>query len=268
MPEPAPRPAGYEARTAACPSGPWLVLVHGMAQDRRVFFAQEAAFRGRFRLLLVDLPGHGLSADHPGPYGLAEYAAAVHAAMAQAGVAEAHYWGTHTGAGVGLLLACREPARFRSLVLEGPVLPGKPPPAVSKMLDEVGRLAREQGMAAARRHWWEHSAWFAVMRERPAACRAEAHRALVEAFPGGPWLDTGTPAPVEFADEALAGLDLPVLILNGQRDLPEFQRVADRLSKRLPNARRIRIPGGGGFPGWEYPDAVNEAVQAFYDTLG
>lgn len=267
MPDSAPA-AGYQAQTEACPNGPWLVLVHGMAQDRRVFFPQVAAFRRRFRLLLVDLPGHGLSADRPGPYGLAEYAAAVHAAMAEAGVVEAHYWGTHTGAGVGLLLACREPSRFRSLVLEGPVLPGKPPPAVAKMLDEVGRLARTEGMAAARRHWWEHSAWFAVMREYPAECRAEAHRALVEAFPGGPWLDPGAPAAVEPVEEALGGLDAPVLIVNGQHDLPEFLRVAERLAKRLPNAKRIRIPGGGGFPGWEHPEAVNAAAREFYDRLG
>ena len=65
---------------------PWLTLVHGATQHRGVFDAQVGDFAGRFRLLLVDLPGHGEAADFPGPYGTAEYASAVLAAMDAAGV--------------------------------------------------------------------------------------------------------------------------------------------------------------------------------------
>ncbi|MBT5809633.1 MAG: hypothetical protein HOI19_04625 [Rhodospirillaceae bacterium] len=65
----------------AGPTAPWLALVHGMAQDSRVFDAQVKAFRDRFRILLIDLPGHGLSADLPGPFGQAEMAGAVVAAL-------------------------------------------------------------------------------------------------------------------------------------------------------------------------------------------
>ncbi|MCZ6629044.1 MAG: hypothetical protein O7E56_12545, partial [SAR324 cluster bacterium] len=78
--------AGFETVTDAGPARPWLTLVHGMSQHRRVFSAQVAAFRESYRLLLVDLPGHGLSSSLPGPYGLEEYARSVRAALAEAGV--------------------------------------------------------------------------------------------------------------------------------------------------------------------------------------
>ena len=258
-------PAGFETVTEAAPSAPWLTMVHGMAQDRRVFSAQVAAFRDRFRLLLVDLPGHGLSSSLPGPYGLEEYAAGARAALEAAGVERTHFWGTHTGAGVGLLLACREPSLFASLVLEGPVLPGRLPPAVVEMMARVGELARGEGLEAALEHWWEHAGWFAVMREHPQATRAAEHRRLADLFQGGPWLDTRAPAQIAPIEPLLAQLRLPVLILNGEHDLDDFQEVAEALMGMLPDARRSIIAGGGGFPLWEKPEAVNAEVGTFLE---
>lgn len=262
--------AGFEvvADAKAGANAPWLTLVHGMSQDRRTFAAQVAAFRERYRCLLVDLPGHGLSGGHPGPFGLAEYSAAVRGAMEAAGVTRTHYWGTHTGAGVGLLLGSWEPHLFASLVLEGPVLPGSPPPAVAAMLARVGEIARSEGMAAARLHWWGQSGWFAVMRARPGATRAAGQRAMVEDFGGRPWLDTRAPAPVAPLGERLRALGMPVLILNGEQDMADFLAVAEALEGMLPNVRRVSIPGGGGFPLWECPEAVNEVVAAFLEDAG
>ncbi len=257
--------ARYETVIEAGPAAPWLTLVHGMSQHCGVFSAQVTAFKASFRLLLIDLPGHGLSASLAGPYGLHEFAAGVGAAIREAGLERTHFLGTHTGTGVGLLLACREPERFASLVLEGPVLPGRPPPSVTETLTQVGAIARERGMDAARHHWWEQSGWFAVMRERPEACRAAGQRAMIEQFQGGPWLDTQTPAPVAPVEGRLARLELPVLIVNGEHDLSDFLRVAQELADLLPNARRAVIPQSGGFPLWEYPDRVNAEVRRFLE---
>jgi pimeloyl-ACP methyl ester carboxylesterase len=271
MPLPNAHAARCERVTDAGANAPWLTLVHAMAQDRRVFSAQVPVFRERFRLLLVDLPGHGRSADLPGPYGLAEYAAAVLAALGAAGVTRTHWWGTHTGAGVGLLLAAElgtaQPELLASLVLEGPVMPGRLPRSAADMLAAVGTLAREQGMAAARRHWWEASDWFAVIRDRPEECRAAEQRALLEDFPGGPWLDDRPPTAVAPPEAALADLHRPVLIVNGEHDLPDFLAAAEELTDLLPDARRALIPAAGGFPAWEEPDAVNAVVRGFLSEV-
>ena len=257
-------------------AAPWLTLVHGATQHRGVFSAQVAAFRADFRLLLIDLPGHGLSASLPGPYGMGEYAASVRAAMdkaigeggveggmGEAGAERTHFWGTHTGAGVGLLLAAREPARFASLVLEGPVFPDRQPPYAVEMIAQVKRLAAGRGLDAARRHWWERSEWFEVMRRNPETCRAAGHLAMVSEFQGGPWLDTQAPARVASVDNRLAELGLPVLIVNGEHELADFVQAAGQLSSLLPHARRVVIADAGGFPLWEFPDRVNAEVRRF-----
>ncbi len=264
MNPPAGSAACAETVTEAGPAAPWIVLVHGVSQDRRVFDRQVAAFRGDHRLLLIDLPGHGLSADLPGPYGIQEYAGSIAEALAAAGIERCHFWGTHIGAGAGLLLACARPALFASLILEGPVFPGRPLPAVAETLARVAATARSDGIAAARTLWWQEGGWFEVMRARPEDCRAAAQRAMIEDFEGRPWLDSGLVSrPIPPIDAALKGLDLPVLIVNGEHDLPDFLAAADALAALLPNCRRSSIPEAGGFPLWEFPEQVNAVVRAF-----
>jgi len=255
--------ANYETVAGAADSAPWLVMVHGMSQDRRVFDAQVAAFRARCRILLIDLPGHGLSAAIPGPFGPVELAAQVAGALEQAGVDRCHYWATHTGTALGLLLAVERSGRFLSMILEGPVLPGHPLPSVEQALQQARHLARTAGLAEARRQWFDTAPWFAVMRRHPDACRAAAQRAIIDDFGGAPWLDDGPATAVPPIDEGLAAVDLPVLLYNGEHDVPDFVAAAARLQALLPQATRATIPDAGGFPAWEFPDRVNELVARF-----
>jgi len=261
---------GYEIVDDVGAGRPWLTLVHGLAQDRRAFSAQVPVFRERYRLLLVDLPGHGLASGHPGPFGPGDHTRHVESCLAHAGVGVTHFWGTHTGAGVGLLLASRTPERFRSLVLEGAVILGRQPGSVLGTISRVRTVAASEGAAAAVRVWLDEAAWFDVMRRAPETCRWEAHQAIVRTFPAGPWLDTRPGSSVEDAGDRLAAVSVPVLLVNGEHDLPDFLATADELHAGLPRARRVVIPGGGGFPGWEFPEPVNAAAGDFLseaDTL-
>jgi len=245
----------------------WLVMVHGMSQDHRVFSAQVEAFKDRHPILLIDLPGHGLSAGIPGPFGHWEMAEQVGGAIAAAGIERCHYWGTHTGTALGLLLATWQPARFHSLILEGAVLPGHVMPSVDRELQRARETAQTKGMAAARQQWFAQTAWFAVIRQHPDLCRAAEHEAIIGQFPGAPWLYQGASRKVEAIDGQIAALDLPVLFYNGEYELPDFIAAADRLETLLPMARRGAIAEAGGFPAWEFPEPVNALVAEFLTTV-
>jgi pimeloyl-ACP methyl ester carboxylesterase len=253
----------FEAITAAGSLRPWLVMVHGASQHRGLFAAQVAFFRDRYRLLLIDLPGHGRSSAMPGPYGIGEYTDAVRRALDAAGVTRAHYWGTHTGAAVGLVLALAEPARLGALVLEGVVIPGRDMPSVVAAVQRARRIALTHGMDAARRDWFDTAGWFDVIRRRPHDCRASDHWSIFETFAGGPWTDTRVPCPVPPMSDRLAEVAAPVLLMNGEFDLPDFVAVADDLAARLPAATRAVVAGAGGFPLWEAPAQVNAIVARF-----
>ena len=66
-------------------------------------------------------------------------------------------------------------------------------------------------------------------------------------------------------DDALGRLPIPVLIMNGEHDLPDFMAAAAALAAMIPGCRRHLVPDGGGFPLWEYPIRVNDTVAAFLD---
>jgi pimeloyl-ACP methyl ester carboxylesterase len=252
--------------TEAPEGAPWLVMVHGATQNSDLFSAQRPAFSRDFRLALVDLPGHGRSTDVPGPYGPVEYAAAVSSALSTAGVTRFHYWGTHTGAAVGLLLALESPERVASLVLEGAVVPDEPMPYVSGAILRARRTAGSTGAGAAVQEWFETAAWFDAIRLEPISRRAAEHRAMLETFSGAPWLDELEPAEPPPVREKLRTLRAPTLLINGEFDLPEFISVADLLEEELPQTVRAIIPAGGGFPLWEQPDLVNAAVFRFLSS--
>ena len=73
--------------TDACAPGPMtLVLLPGLTADHRLFDRQIEAFRGRWRLLAWDPPGHGASRPFALTFGLADKARWLHAILEQEGV--------------------------------------------------------------------------------------------------------------------------------------------------------------------------------------
>jgi pimeloyl-ACP methyl ester carboxylesterase len=51
-------------------SGPWVVMTHSFLCERSMFRAQVAALQTRFRVINVDLRGHGESGDSTQPFTL------------------------------------------------------------------------------------------------------------------------------------------------------------------------------------------------------
>lgn len=252
-----------ETITSAGTSRPWLTLVHGASQHSGLFSTQVEAFQADYNLLLIDLPGHGRSSNVSGPYGLVEYTRSTLAALRAAKVERTHYWGTHTGAGIGLMLAAEHPQLIQSLILDGAILPGVDLPYVTERYQLAKKTARERGIEAARAEWFRESTWFDVIREKVDECRAKEHWVLVSQFTGRPWLDTAPPEAIPSIRPALARITQPTLLINGEHDVEDFIRVADELEKSLPNVRRTTIPGAGGFPLWEFPAAVNALAKQF-----
>ena len=258
----------FEVLASAGESRPWITMVHGASQDSGLFSAQVDAFQVDYRVLLIDLPGHGGSSDIPGPYGIAEHTRAVLAAMRSAAVERTLFWGTHTGAGIALMLAAHHPQLIAAMVLDGATLPGVEMPYITFAITRARRTARELGVESALAEWFRDSSWFDVIRARPVECRAQEHWEIIARFSGRPWLDAASAEPVASIREALARIEQPVLLVNGEHDVDDFLRVADELEATLPNVQRAIVAGAGGFPLWEFPMQVNALVKQFFDRQG
>lgn len=102
-------------------SGPPLVLLHGVGDSHRTWRRLAPMLADRYRLLMPDLPGHGLSDRPDAPYTLAWFASVISAWMLRIDVPHAHVVGHSYGGGIAqwLLLDHRERVDRLTLIAAG-----------------------------------------------------------------------------------------------------------------------------------------------------
>jgi pimeloyl-ACP methyl ester carboxylesterase len=127
-------PNGAIAVHESAGQGAAVVLIHGNSSSSSAFSRQlEGPLGQRFRLIAVDLPGHGQSADakDPSAYSLPGHARAVRAALDALGIDEAYFVGWSLGGHITLEMApdLREPRGF--------VIFGTPPIASREAMSEA-----------------------------------------------------------------------------------------------------------------------------------
>src|ERR1700733_15199098 len=127
-------PNGAMAVHESAGQGPPLVLIHGNSSSSRVFSRQlDGPLGKRFRLIAVDLPGHGASddAEDPTSYSLPGHARAVRAVLDALAIDEAHFVGWSLGGHIALEMApdLRNPRGF--------VIFGTPPLTSGEAMSEA-----------------------------------------------------------------------------------------------------------------------------------
>lgn len=99
--------------------GPALLLMHGLTRNSGDFEPLAEHLAGRYRLIVPDQRGRGLSDydSDPANYRPDIYAADMFALMDGLGVARAGLVGTSMGGLVAMIMAALQPARVRAMVL-------------------------------------------------------------------------------------------------------------------------------------------------------
>ena len=124
-----PEPSGVDVPGA--PAGAASVIaIHGVTATHRCWLSVTDQLPG-IRVVAPDLRGRGRSRDLPGPYGMAQHADDIVAAMDFLGIPTAVVVAHSMGAWVALALFDRHPNRVRSLVLVDGGLPLPTPEGVT-----------------------------------------------------------------------------------------------------------------------------------------
>ena len=101
----------------------WVVMVHGAGGSIEVWFKQVSEYAKHFNLLLVDLAGHGGSANESFGKGFnfSKAAEQVMEVVNHLKIAKGHFIGLSLGAIVVRLIAKHNPHQVSSMVLAGAV---------------------------------------------------------------------------------------------------------------------------------------------------
>ena len=238
--------------------GETVVLLHAVGLDGTCWEAQAGAFAPRFRVLRVDLRGHGRSEVAPAPYSLAAFAEDVYALLRELRLAPAHVVGLSLGGMVAQVLALDHPEAVRSLVLADTVstLPAEARPAMI----ERGEAAKRGGMAAIIDATLER--WFTpgfMDSEVVARCR---QRLLSDPVTG--WAAAWRAISELDLESRLPEIRVPTLVITGEADVAAPVARAQAMAALIPGARLEIVPGAPHMAPLERPDLFNAAVLRFW----
>lgn len=65
----------------------------------------------------------------------------------------------------------------------------------------------------------------------------------------------------------LERISVPTLLVMGERDIDEFQAIANHITRTIPRITKLVLPGVGHMSNMEAPDEFNEAVLSFLGKL-
>jgi 3-oxoadipate enol-lactonase len=242
-------------------TGEPIAFIHGFGLDSRMWDPQFDAFQSAFRVIRYDLRGFGRSSLPPAaPY---SHEDDLNALLANLGGTPAHVVGLSMGGRMALRFAAAYPQSVRSLVLAAPALDGQ-----SWSTDWQTRwtsmcsAARAGQISDAKRQWLDHPL-FDSARSNPTAT---AHLVrMVEDYSGWHWHNKDlarVPSPA--LAERLGEVRVRTLVITGEDDIPDFQVVGNLLGEKLPDARRVIIPGSGHMVNLESPRDFNAALLKFW----
>src|SRR5580704_3150356 len=247
--------------------GPPVVLLHGLACGKRMWFHQIRALRRRFRVIAYDLRGHGQT---DAPHSATEYSAA-HLARDLVGVLDAldikqaAIVGFSLGGGPALALAVSQPDRVSHLVLAdvgaGADDPLKIEAMARRWVTLIGQGAVDELVCEMLR-----SELFKVYARRNAR-RRDHMAALIRATPvhGLRFLLSEVLAKRKSLFRltgVLQAVRVPTLVVVGQQDYV-CSKAARLTAQTIPNAALKIIENSGHMSPIEQPAAFSAALMEF-----
>ena len=240
--------------------GPPVAFVHGLGLDMRMWDDQFELFATRHRVIRYNLRGFGKSAPQTEERFL--HAEDLRALLDHLEAPKANIVGLSLGGMIALQYALLFPDGVLKLVLVDAALDGYDWSAEwEAAYSAIRERAAQAGGSAANQMWMEHEL-FAPARERPK-CRSKLAQMVSESS-GWTWANKSTARGIRPASaDRLNDVHAPTLVIVGERDLPDFQRIADKLATGILGARRVEMKGVGHMSNMEDPAAFNTLVLEF-----
>jgi pimeloyl-ACP methyl ester carboxylesterase len=244
---------------------PPLVMVHGLDRVAHTFDHLATRFTPRYRVLAIDMRGHGDSGwDPKGRYLVEDHVGDLEGVVAQLGLRKLVLWGNSTGGRVVQVFAGKHPDLVSHVISEdvGPERPRQIADGYAKRVqqEQAGWASEEELLAQLRKANPRMPAtvlepYVRYGTKRRADGRVEWKR--------DPQLVKGFVATDLW--RFVRDIKAPILYIIGGRSNIVPTETQDELRKTLPNAQLITIPDVGHYPSDEQPEEVVRIVNRFLE---
>lgn len=255
---------------------PAMVLLHGSNASLHTWEPLVARLRDDWRIVRIDLPGHGLTGATPaGRYDSSEYVATVDEVATALGLQRFVLGGNSMGGGVSWLYAVAHPERVQALLLLNaggmpPRAGAAPPPSNIGFRIMRSPIGRWLGTQIAPRFLIEQSLEQSVSNQAIVTDAAVDRYWELLRFPGNreaTMIRFARGREPSRAEEARA-ITAPTLVLFGAEDRIIDPSAAQSFAERLPDDVVVMLPGIGHLPMEEAPDATAAAIRQFLGARG
>lgn len=245
-------------------AGPVVCFTHSLSSDSGMWAEQvPPLLAAGYRVLRLDMRGHGGSAAVPGDYTMAELAADVAAALDALGLGAVHYIGLSIGGMLGQAFAIDHGAKLKSMMLCD-TLPASPTAAKAAWAERTAIVTKANSLAPLADGTMER--WFtdALQRRNPGRWR-QIRDTIVGTTPQG---FLGCAAAIQNFDfvAKLPGLKVPTLVVCGADDQGTPASENQRLASLIPGARFEAIADARHLPNVERPEIFNRIMLSWLDA--
>ncbi|HEY5565918.1 MAG TPA: alpha/beta hydrolase [Gammaproteobacteria bacterium] len=248
---------GIAIHSSAVGTGPTIVFVHGWTCDSSSWVGQVPAFASEYRVITLDLPGHGQSqSPRDGKFSMDLFARAVEAVRADANAERIVLVGHSMGVPVIRRYALSYPDRVAGLVaVDGPLDMRGPPP--SQLSQGPPPMTGPEGLATR-----ESLIRTMFVPETPVALQEQ----ILSMMLGAPET-TAAGAMAAMFDPSIRSADVvqaPALaIYAGTARVPDAQATKEI----FPNYESTQVAGTGHFLMMEKPEEFNRLLTAFLERI-
>jgi 3-oxoadipate enol-lactonase len=244
--------------------GPTVCITHSLASDGGSWAEQvPALLQAGFRVLRLDMRGHGGSDPVAGAYTMSELASDVASVLDALGLARVHYLGLSIGGMIGQAFALEHGHRLSS-AMWCDTLPASPAGAAQIWEPRIAAVRAAGSL--------EPIAEASMNRYLSPAFRAKSpgrwqqlRDTVVGTTPAGYLGCAAAILDFDFVPR-LPSLAVPVLVVCGEEDAGTPAAENRRLAGLVPGARYEEIARMRHFPNVEAPDAFNRIMLGWLDA--
>ena len=239
-------------------TGPPIIFLHGVCLDHRMWEQQVTYFSKTYTCITVDLRGFGQSSvPTTSPYSFHED---INTLLDSLKITDPVVLiALSMGGRAAVNFALTYPAKTKALVLTDVVVDGYTFQEFS-LLPFVAE-AKQNGIQAGNQLFLDDPIYSTARNDSMVFSQL---RNMIMSYSGWQWthknpLQGLTPP----ALEQLEKINMPVLIITGEKDIHDFQQVAEILHTHIKQSIKKQIPGAGHMCNMEKPDIYNKLVEEF-----
>ena len=230
-----------------------ILLVHGAGGSHLSWRRQTRELAAAFRLILVDLPGHGLSGE-AGETTVQGYTRYVVDLMDALGLERVILGGHSMGGAIAVEAALRNPGRLGGLLLVGAGARLRVLPAIFSLIRTDFELAIE-GMANF------------LFGPEPSKDLVEEEKRMLGENSSEILLQDFTACDSFDVTDEVASINLPTLILCGKQDRLTPVKYSEFLHEGIKRSEIVFFDNCGHMPMLEQSDEFNRCVSSFLAGL-